>query len=228
MKKLLFSVVAFATLLFAASCQQESLEPVAGDGTVTYSVQMPGAIATKAAVGDALAADYKLIYEVYRKDVDGNLATDPLYEGTADFNGNVATVQLQFVKRQNYEVLFWAQADGLTLFNTEDLRKVSMSNAWAGNDLASAVFAGTDSVSDCVSAKNGNVTLVRPVSQINIATTNESLTVGGAEVGQTSKAITMSTVTVAVRGLHTVYNVYNKEVSEAVQDVEFSLFYLTT
>ena len=221
MKKLLFSVVAFATLLFAASCQQENLEPVAGDGTVTYSVQMPGAIATKA-VGDDLAADYELIYEVYRAGEIDVLDAEPLYEGTTSFNGNVATVQLQFVKRQEYKVLFWAQADTLTLFNTTDLREVSMNSSWKGNDLATAVFAGTDSVTDCVSAKKGNVTLVRPVSQINIATSNESLTVGGAEVGQTSQAITMSKVTVAVKGLHTVYNVYNKEVSQAVQNLEFS------
>ena len=221
MKKLLFSVVAFATLLFAASCQQENLEPVAGDGTVTYSVQMPGAIATKA-VGDELATSYELIYEVYRAGEIDELSKEPLYEGTASFNGNVATVQLQFVKRQDYKVLFWAQADTLTLFNTADLREVSMNSSWKGNDLATAVFAGTDSVSDCVSANQGKVTLVRPVSQINIATSNESLTVGGADANQTSKAITMSKVTVAVKGLHTVYNVYNKEVSQAVQNVAFN------
>ena len=220
MKKLLFSVVAFATLLFAASCQQESLEPVAGDGSVTYTVQMPGSIATKA-VGDDLEGQYKLIYEVYRAAEIDVLDAEPLYEGTANFSGKVATVQLQFVKRQDYKVLFWAQSDTLELFNTTDLREVSMNSSWKGNDLATAVFAGTDEVSDCVSAKKGNVTLVRPVSQINIATSNESLTVGGAETNQTSKAITMSTVTVAVKGLHTVYNVWNKDV-DGVQNVTFT------
>ena len=220
MKKLFFSAVAFATLLFAASCQQESLEPVAGDGSVTYTVQMPGSIATKA-VGDDLEGQYKLIYEVYRAAEIDVLDAEPLYEGTANFSGKVATVQLQFVKRQDYKVLFWAQSDTLELFNTTDLREVSMNSSWKGNDLATAVFAGTDEVSDCVSAKKGNVTLVRPVSQINIATSNESLTVGGAETNQTSKAITMSTVTVAVKGLHTVYNVWNKDV-DGVQNVTFT------
>ena len=222
MKKLFFSVVAFATLLFAASCQQESLEPVAGDGSVTYTVQMPGSLATKAALGDALVGQYKLIYEVYRAGEIDDLSKDPLYEGTASFNGNVATVQLQFVKRQNYKVLFWAQAENLTLFDTEDLREVSMASAWAGNDNAAAVFAGTDSVSDCVSAKKGNVTLVRPVSQINIATSNESLTVGGTNSGQTTKTITMSTVTVAVKGLHTTYNVFDKGVTIDTTTVRYA------
>ena len=220
MKKLLFGIVAFATLLFAASCQQESLEPVAGDGSVTYTVQMPGSIATKA-VGDDLEGQYKLIYEVYRASQIDELDKEPLYEGTADFSGKVATVQLQFVKRQDYKVLFWAQSDTLELFNTTDLREVSMNSSWKGNDLATAVFAGTDEVSDCVSAKKGNVTLVRPVSQINIATSNESLSVGGTNSGQTTKTITMSTVTVAVKGLHTTYNVWDKEV-EGVQDVSFT------
>ena len=221
MKKLFFSVAALAALLLTVSCQQENLEPAAGDGTVTYSVQMPGSLATKA-VGDDLAAEYELIYEVYRAAEIDVLDAEPLYEGTAAFSGKVATVQLQFVKRQDYKVLFWAQAKELTLFDTSDLREVSMSDAWDGNDLAAAVFAGTDEVSDCVSAKKGNVTLVRPVSQINIATSNESLTVGGAESGQTSKTITMSDATVTVKGLHTVYNVYSKEVSDAVQDIAFA------
>ena len=220
MKKLFFSVVAFATLLFAASCQQESLEPVAGDGSVTYTVQMPGSIATKA-VGDDLAADYVLFYEVYRAADIETTGADPLYEGTADFGANgVAEVSLQFVKRQKYEVLFWAQAKNHDLFDVTDLRAVKMTNVWAGNDLAAAVFAGTDEVNDCVSEKKGNVTLVRPVSQINIATSKESLKVGGT--GAAAKTIAMKNATVTVKGLYATYNVYTKAViNDDIQDVAF-------
>ena len=73
MKKFIFSLSALAALLLAGSCQRENLEPVEQGGTVTYTVQVPGALATKA------AGDYELIYEVYREAQVGTDA-DPIYE----------------------------------------------------------------------------------------------------------------------------------------------------
>ena len=51
MKKLLYSAAAMALAFFAASCQQENLEPVVGGNTVTYTVQVPESIQTKALGG---------------------------------------------------------------------------------------------------------------------------------------------------------------------------------
>ena len=65
MKKILFFASALAGLFFAASCQQENLEPVAGGNTVTYTVQIPDAIGTKAVRDDVTNANV-LHYEVYR------------------------------------------------------------------------------------------------------------------------------------------------------------------
>ena len=48
MKKILYSVAAMALAFFSASCQQENLEPAAGNNTVTYTVEVDGAVATKA------------------------------------------------------------------------------------------------------------------------------------------------------------------------------------
>ena len=71
MKKILFFASALAGLFFAASCQQENLEPVAGGNTVTYTVQLPDAIGTKA-IGTDVSSVKQLIYEVYRIDENGN------------------------------------------------------------------------------------------------------------------------------------------------------------
>ena len=175
MKKLFFSVAALAALLLTVSCQQENLEPAAGDGTVTYSVQMPGSLATKA-VGDDLAAEYELIYEVYRAAEIDVLDAEPLYEGTAAFSGKVATVQLQFVKRQDYKVLFWAQASGSVYGEPANLQAISMnygtgSTPGNGNDEKRDAFYGTQTF-----VTDGTVItcdpLKRPFAQLNFLATD--------------------------------------------------------
>ena len=203
MKKLIFSAAVLASAFFAASCQQEMLDPQAEGTTVTYTVEVPDAIATKA-TGDG----FTLHYEVYRQGDLINPAAKPIYEGTKVFSGGKADVQLEFVKDQEFKVLFWAQqTTGAQAYNITDLRKVSLKTLVA-NDLTAEVFAGNDHVVDCKSDKNGNVVLVRPVAQLNIATTAAGLTLG------TSNSATSSTVEVnpqrskvVVNGLYGTYNV---------------------
>ena len=209
MKKFIFSLSALAALLLAGSCQRENLEPVEQGGTVTYTVQVPGALATKA------AGDYELIYEVYRQAQVGTGA-DPIYEGKQTFSGNSVNLPLEFVKNQNFVVLFWAQKEGLTAYNTGNLRNVTLNSGLTANQENYEVFAGMDEVSNCVSSNNGNVELVRPIAQLNIATDAEGLKLGNTDVTLTSSFVT-------VKGLSTTYNVYNKAVSETLSDVEFSV-----
>ena len=208
MKKILLFASALAGLFLAASCQRENLEPVQQGGTVTYTVQVPGALATKA------AGDYELIYEVYREAQVGTDAA-PIYEGKKTFSGNSVDLPLEFVKGQNFVVLFWAQKDGVTAYNTGDLRNVTLGTLTA-NQENYEVFAGMDEVSNCVSSNNGNVELVRPIAQLNIATDAEGLKLGATDVNLYSSFVT-------VKGLSTTYNVYNKAVSETLSDVEFSV-----
>ena len=177
-------------------------------GTVTYTVQVTGALATKA------VGDNELIYEVYRKTQVGTETAKPIYEGTRTFTGNSVDLPLEFVKGQDFVVLFWAQKEGVTAYNTGDLRNVTLGTLTA-NQENYEVFAGMDEVSNCVSSNNGNVELVRPIAQLNIATDAEGLKLGNTDVTLTSSFVT-------VKGLSTTYNVYNKAVSETLSDVEFS------
>ena len=210
MKKLIYSAAAMAIAFFAASCQQENLEPAATSNTVTYTVQVADALATKA-LGDDVTAVDKVYYEVYRqKEVNAENAK-PVYEGYADVDSMTgkASFELEFVKNQNFVVLFWAQNSALVntdvtstdgMFNINDLRAVQLVNPGTSNNEAAQVFAGKDTVTDCVPASKGNVTLYRPISQLNIFTTKESLKFG-------TKDITISKSTVTVDGLYTTYNV---------------------
>ena len=159
MKNIIFSLSALAALLLAGSCQRENLEPVEQGGTVTYTVQVPGALATKA------AGDYELIYEVYRQAQVGTGA-DPIYEGKKTFSGNSVDLPLEFVKGQNFVVLFWAQKEGVTAYNTGNLRNVTLNSDLTANQENYEVFAGMDEVSNCVSSNNGDVKLVRPIAHV--------------------------------------------------------------
>ena len=173
MKKLIFLASAIAGLFFAASCQQENLEPVQQTEAVTYSVQVPEAIATKAS-GDG----FTLTYEVYRQNDLTILEAEPVYWGTKNFENGSADITLEFVKDQEFTVLFWAQQTaGAQAYDITDLREVSL-NTLVANDLTAEVFAGNDHVVDCKSDKDGNVVLVRPVAQLNIATLTSGLTLG--------------------------------------------------
>ena len=195
MKKILLFVAATAGLLLAGSCQRENLEPVQQGGTVTYTIQVPGDLATKA-TGDG----FTLYYEVYRLNELVVSDAKPVYKGSQAFSNGSADVKLEFVKNQKFTVLFWAQkTTGAQAYNIEDLRKVSLETLVA-NDASAEVFAGKDEVDNCVSEANGDVELVRPVAQLNIATTAASLTLGSTPIVPTESKVT-------VDGLYGKYNV---------------------
>jgi hypothetical protein len=130
MKTILYNIAALAAVVFAASCQQESLE-VADGNIVTYSVKVPESLKTK-----ANAEDYILNYEVYRAGEVSKSEASAVYEGTATFDAGTANFDLEFVKNQNFVVLFWAQTYELQsklgtenqMFDIADLRKVQLLN----------------------------------------------------------------------------------------------------
>ena len=215
MKKIIFSAAVMVSAFFAASCQQEMLETQAGTNTVTYTVDVPSAIATKA-IGDQVTAVDKVYYEVYRAAEVEDLSKAPVYQGEKPVINNSASFDLEFVKNQEFVVLFWAQNSALVqtdenptgMYNINDLRKIQLVNPGAANNEAAQVFAGSDRVSNCASAANGNVTLTRPVSQINVYTTAESLDFGAVTIG-------LSTSDMTVAGLYNTYNVATGDAVEA-------------
>ena len=201
---------ALAGLFLAASCQKENLEPVVSGNTVTYTVQVADAVATRA-LGDDITAVNELVYEVYRTVDEGetDFTTDVdnrLYHKTATITNGTATIEIEFVNDQNFTVLFWAHVRGNGVYDVHDLTAVTITSPDVANNVNAQAFVGRDFVRDCVSDKNGKVTLVRPVSQLNIATTPESL-VFEAEAGETGSTVDLEGSSVKVTGLATSYNI---------------------
>ena len=187
MKKLIICAAALATALFAGSCQRELLDTAEGN-TVTYTVTVPEAAATKA-IGDGKNVD-KVVYAVYRVTGESeNVAKTTLREDELMYQKEVpvntengtAVISLELIKDQDYLVLFWAQVDDAWFNhdNTPDenntpnyhfgTRGIYYPEDYTPNDDKYAAFSNVDyiSVNGSISKK---ITLTRPFGQLNIAT----------------------------------------------------------
>ena len=213
MKKLLFSAVAFATLLFA-SCQQGNLETVHGDA-VTFTVEAPAVVQTKS-IADGLNVD-QLVYEVWMTKEYGVLTADAqkLYRSTTDMKiedgKNKATITLDLVNDQKFTVLFWAQVESAGAYDTDELTEVTYAkNSYLANDESLAAFYGVAYVNDSKhvtktgEAASSTVVLRRPFAQVNIGTLNTS----------TEYDVVLYRSKVTLSDVPTVFNVATSSVDE--------------
>ncbi len=193
MKKLIYCALALAAGLFAASCQQENLEPVQGGNTVTFTVQMP-TVATKATIGNDASSINDLVYAVYRttaNDLETTLGDWDKYASLVYqknpsetvFTDNFSTsVSLELINNQNYVILFWAQKNDVWVAGENfDLTKITYPADEEGNvnmvvnrgvaDKYAAFSAVRFLAAEDFAGKK-TVELTRPFAQINIAAKN--------------------------------------------------------
>ena len=213
MKKLIYCALALAAGLFAASCQQENLEPVQGGNTVTFTVEIPE-VATKA-FNDGREVINDLVYAVYitKKETDKEAFADyanyqPVYQvnptDVTSFIDGKTTVELELINDQNYVILFWAQSFGKGIYNTADLRNVSYAKVvttdYAANQGDYAAFSGAAFIKKVKGASTEGVTLTRPFAQINIATADPK-----------NYNVQVNSTAVTVKGAGAGFNVANQE-----------------
>ena len=204
MKKILLFASALAGLFLAGSCQRESLEPVQQGNTVTYTVTVPDALATKG-IGDNVANVNTLHYEVYRTAVAETVTfTDAdrlLYHKTATVTNGTARIELELVNDQNFTVLFWAQVGETNeAYDVTDLTNVTLKSPIKANQVDYAAFSGVDFIEGTDALTDKTIELTRPVAQINLGTTEASLTAFDTRVGLDGSSMTVS-------GLSNTFNV---------------------
>ena len=227
MKKILLFASALAGLFLAASCQQENLEPQQMDGTVKFTVEAPGAIATKT-IADGQNVDV-VHYAVYKTNSNETHAIElpterPLAQGFVPMSGKKANINFNLLQDQKYTVIFWAQVsqddNGQNdYYELGDLRAISMKkddeNNIVGNEEARAAFFAWYSF-ETYEHKDHVVTLKRPFAQLNLLTTLESLT--PSQTGQTTGyTIDIEKSTVTVEGLTSTFYPYAQPVLEGTQ-----------
>ena len=212
MKKILLFASALAGLFLAGSCQRENLEPVQQGNTVTYTVTVPDALATKG-IGDDVSNVNTLHYEVYRtaaaNTVEFTDADRLLYHKTATVTNGTAKIDLELVNDQNFTVLFWAQVGETNeAYDVDDLTEVTIKTPIKANQVDYAAFSGVDFIVGTDALTDKTILLTRPVAQINLGTTKASL-----EAFDTDITISSSSMTVA--GLSNTFYVAKQAASDA-------------
>ncbi len=183
MKKILYAVLALATLVTVA-CQQEKVNgELQGDtAKVSFTVGLEG-LQTKAVYSDGVCGmttgTPTLYVLAYRAKEDGTyqyLSNVSVTKASAFDSGLKAQVELTLVKGETYDFLFWAQNPETTCYVLDKENgtiTVQATPAPAANDdTRDAFFARVNSKYVSTSFQE-NVTLKRPFAQINVLTTEK-------------------------------------------------------
>lgn len=162
-------LAAAALTMLAVSCNKEQVTEVP-DGQmvdVTFTAALPGEMATKS-FGDGQTAK-NLYVSVYENDTEKTHLGD--LDKTATFTDLKTQVTFSLVKGKTYNFVFWAQAEGATCYNIDDLKniKISYEGAVANDETRDAFYATRKGLK-----VNGTLTetikLYRPFAQVNFGT----------------------------------------------------------
>ena len=168
MKTLKYLAAAALTML-AVSCNKEQVTEVP-DGQmvdVTFTAALPGEMATKA-LGDGQTA--KTLYvSVYENNAEKTHLGD--LDKTATFTDLKTQVTFSLVKGKTYNFVFWAQAEGATCYDIDDLKNIKISYEGAvANDENRDAFYATRKELKVNGALTETIKLYRPFAQVNFGT----------------------------------------------------------
>ena len=164
-----FKYLAAAALTFlAVGCNKERVTEIP-DGQmvdVTFTAALPGEMATKA-LGDGQTAK-NLYVSVYENDAE---KTKLDLDKTAIFTDLKTQVKFSLVKGKTYNFVFWAQAEGATCYNIDDLKNIKVSYEGAvANDEKRDAFYATRKELKVNGALTETIKLYRPFAQVNFGT----------------------------------------------------------
>ena len=184
MKKFLFLGALAAMLLGTASCSNDMEPAMTDDGTVQFTIELPGNVDSRA-IADGLTAN-KLTVAVY--DADGNELSDIRVNKDIPHQ---TTVQFKLVKGQKYSFAFWAQAEGAPY--TFDTANKSVSVNYEGaksNDEKRDAFYAYRADLTINGPVNETITLKRPFCQLNYGASDYADAIA-AGVNVTKSAVTV-------------------------------------
>ncbi|MBQ9720748.1 MAG: hypothetical protein IJV64_08650 [Oscillospiraceae bacterium] len=216
MKKVLISLLSLGALLLTAGCAKELVGPDASGDTVqaTFTVAVPDGVATKA-VSDGTSAG-KLEFAVY--DASGNYLSDLSTSATiASGAAKHWTVTVRLVKGLTYDFAFFAHssADGgyYTFSGENKTVTADYTKLKANDDKADSFYAVLNDVTIADANLSQNVTLTRPVAQVNVACPNEDHTAAGYSFKMATRTTQM-----VLTNISNTFNLFDGTVSGATTD----------
>ena len=166
MKQFKFLALAAGTLLLA-SCANEDIAEPKGDGTVSFTLEMPGDLDTRV-FGDGTKAK-DLYFAVYEHE-----STTPIIVSEAEYQfvGLKTTVNLKLVNGKNYDIIWWAQSPEVNCytFKPEDQTVEISYTGIASNDENRDAFFQHTTTGVINAAFSQTVKLYRPFAQLNFGT----------------------------------------------------------
>ena len=192
MKKFLFMGAIAAMLLGTASCSNDMEPEMTDDGTVQFTIELPGAVDSRAIADGLKATDLQVA--VYQEKDDGTrkLLNDISLLGDKKVTmvEKKATVTFKLVKGLKYSFAFWAQnpnEDAYTFDAASGKVTVDYSKAVANADDGDA-FSYYVSKQKINGPLEKTVTLYRPFAQLNygdVVADYDAAVAAGVDIKQT-------------------------------------------
>lgn len=161
--------------MLAVSCQQDEPLDLNEKVMVSYSVRMPARDASRVAIDGSKVNT--LIVEVFEK--EGETWRSAYRSAGISVSGGSADVTIPLLKHRPYRVVFWAQNNNVTAYDTDDLSHISLDYTHYSNGFESVenldAFYYVDEVKGLESTSNDNVKveLKRPFVFLNIDNQSE-------------------------------------------------------
>jgi hypothetical protein len=174
MKRFISLAAAAAMIFGAASCQKE-LATQKGDCKVSFSVEVPNDVATKADMSDGTTVD-QLICEAW-------VGSERKYRYEIDIEQKGSrrwVVDLDLVTNITYDILFWAQKKGAGYYDTNingnsglKCVRVSYGKHYSNVEARDAFYGSVLGFTPTNIAQEKKVSLVRPFAQINFGSSEK-------------------------------------------------------
>lgn len=200
-------------MLSGVSCQKENASVAGGDSLVTFTIDIPQSVATKA-ISDASQADI-VYYEVWNADWSKQLyPVDNSALASAVVDDKKAVVELVLVADQTYNFIFWAQNEACGAYDVNELKTVKIdyaAMAQGNQDKFDAFYAVEELTVD--GPINKTIYLYRPFAQLNFGASRMNSSLGDINIGATE---------VTVEGLAKEFNTIDGVGQIAADPVKFA------
>lgn len=213
MKQFKFMAMTAAGLLLVSSCSSDEMVDPKGDGNVTFTLEVPARLATRA-FGDGQKA-LNLTYAVYES---GSQTPVIVSQNEVKFTDLKATVSLKLVNGKSYDFVWWAQSPDATCYTFDAATQsvtVDYANVPTNDESRDAFFQhSTFMVTGPV---NETVRLYRPFAQVNFGTDDLNEPAVKAAFGNDYASLTTSVTAKA----YTTLNLFT-EAATGQTDVTFT------
>ena len=225
MRKYLFSMLAMATMLFAASCTQED-DFRGNDGNeveALFTVELPAGVATRAAGDGTTVNKVKcVVYEFFgndQKEVLGELTK------VVDITGKAATYNTRLIKGRAYRVVFFAYNEAANAYNLDDMENITFNSPINSNKENRDAFTAYVDVTatESLNVIKKPVTLKRPFAQLNVGSTAADTEAARKAAGVAAGEDVMSKSYIKVTGVYNTFDAFASVAKGTPATMEYAM-----